>query len=622
MRAALGPALILLLGASASAGGDPSREKVLAAAREIDRLVEEDLAAHGEKPNPPLDDAGFVRRVFLDILGRIPTERELSDFLESSSSDRREALIDRLLASPASSSPLFNWLADLLRVKSNLQPGLSGEPYIHFLKESLAKNKPWDVLVRELLTASGPARKRGNGATGYYLRDRGMPEDNMSNTVTVFLGTRLECAQCHNHPFDRWTQLQYHEMVAFTGGLRYRDVELAQTPDGRRLRQLDEESRTAGKGPQESRAYNKLINMIRAAQHGISGGGDGVSRLPRDYQYDDAKPGQAVRAKAMFGTSPQTPEKDGRSREAYARWLTSPENPRFTTVIANRLWKRFFGRGVLEPVDNLRDATKAENPALLKHLETTMVALGYDVRQFIRVLANSRTYQREAVAKEPDDEQAFRFPGPLLRRMTAEQIWDSLLTLARDDVDGTLRPPGEAAETVYRDYERLLKLTSEDAKAFIELDLLREKDPARFRELQKKAEADGKPLLLTGRGGPSATSGLVRASELPQPAKPGHLLREFGQSGREQIEASHADSNVPQVLALRNGFVDKVILANSGSPARRAKDVAAVFRIVLSREPSAKEREGCAADVAKRGAAALSDLVWALVNTREFLFVR
>jgi hypothetical protein len=591
MRAAFGLAVVLLLRTPGSAGGDPSRERVLAAAREIDRLVEADLAANGMNPNPPLDDAGFARRAYLDILGRIPTERELTEFLASSSADRREALIDRLVASPASSSHLFNWLADLLRVRTRLQPGVSGEPYIHFIKESLAKNTPLDVFVRELLTASGPAHKRGHGATGYYLRDRGMPEDNMSNTVTAFLGTRLECAQCHNHPFDRWTQLQYHQMVAFTGGLRYRDPEFPNTPDGQRLEKLSDEMKTAGKGAQESRTYGRFINLIRMAGHGISGGGDGVTRLPADYQYDDAKPKQTVKAKAMFGETPALA-----SREAYAAWLTSPQNPRFTMVMANRLWKRFFGLGVIEPADNLRDATKPVNPALMKHLEAALIAAGYDLRQFIRVLANSRTYQREACRKEPDDDEVFRFPGPLLRRMTAEQIWDSLVTLAREDVDDSLRPPGEAAEAVYAEHERVLKLTSEEVKALV------------------KADAEGKPVPLLRRDRP-APSGLVRASELPQPAKPGHLLAEFGQSNRERIEASHADSTVPQVLALRNGFVDQVLLGTPGSPARRAKDVGAVFRTVLSREPSAEERE-------RWGSAALSDLVWALVNTREFLFVR
>jgi hypothetical protein len=615
MRAWLRPAFVLLLAVPASAAGDPSREKILAAAREIDRLVEADLAAHGLAANPPLDDEGFVRRVHLDLVGRIPTERERAAFLAGSGPDRREALIDRLSEAPGSSSHLFNWMADLLRVKSHLQPGVAGEPYIQFIKESLAQNKPWDAFVRELVTSSGSIHQRGHGATGYYMRDRGMPEDNMSNTVTLFLGTRLECAQCHNHPFDRWTQLQFHEMVAFTGGLRYQVAEFAKTPESRRLQGITQDLGAPGKTADQSQAVGRFINQVRKLAHGVSGDGEGLYRLPKDYAYDDAKPRQTVKARPIFG--PEVEVKDGRSREAYARWLTSPENPRFTTVIANRLWKRFFGLGLIEPVDNMRDTTKPVNPALMKHLETTLIALGYDLRRFIRVLAHSRAYQREACAKEPDADEGFRFPGPLLRRMKAEQIWDSLVTLAREDVDATLRPPGEAAEAVYRDYERLLTVTPDEAKAMVALDTLRTGDPAKYREALKTSAV----RMPEFRGGP-APAGLVRASELPQPARPEHMLGSFGQSAREQIDAASTEANVPQVLTLRNGFVDKFILGAPGSPARRAQDVAAVFRTVLSREPSARERERWAPDVAKRGSAALNDLIWALVNTREFIFVR
>lgn len=596
--------------------GDPAHEKIRAAAREIDRLIEADLAAHGLKPGPLLDDAGFARRIYLDLVGRIPTERELADFLSKSGEGGREALIDRLSASPASTSHLFNWIADLLRVKSHLQPGVAGEPYIQFIKESLAENKPWDVFVRELLTSSGPIHKRGNGATGYYMRDRGMPEDTMANTVTVFLGTRLECAQCHNHPFDRWTQLDFHQMVAFTGGLKYQVPEVAQTAEVRKLQALALELRGTGKEADRSQAVGRFGNQIRKLSHGVSGEGDGLYRLPKDYQYDDAKPLQAVKAKPIFG--PQVDVKDGRSREAYARWLTSPENPRFTLVIANRLWKRFFGLGLIEPVDNLRDGSKASNPALVKHLEATMIALRYDLRAFLRVLAYSRTYQREACATEPDPDEPFLFPGPLLRRMKAEQLWDSLVTLAREDVDATLRPPGEAAEPVYRDYERMLSLTPDEARAMVDLDTLRAADPARYREAMKAASKTEMPQF---RGGLTLT-GLVRASELFQPARSEHMLGALGQSSREQIDASSTEANVPQVLSLRNGFVDKYILGSAGTPARRAKDVASVFRTVLSREPSRQELDRWSPDVARRGSAALNDLVWALVNTREFIFVR
>ncbi len=696
-------AALILMALPVLGGPDPGpdrvpREKILAAAREIDRLVEADLAAHRLTPNAPLDDAGFLRRVYLDLVGRIPTEKETGDFLGSSATDRREALIDRLLDSPGYGSHLFNWMADLLRVKTQLTNNVSGEPYIHFIKESIAANKPWDVFVRDLLTASGPAHKRGHGATGYYLRDRGMPEDNMSNTITIFLGTRLECAQCHNHPFDKWTQLQYHEMVAFTGGLRYTDEGLSKSPEGQRLKEIGDSMRAAGKDRKENLEFREYRKLMQPLEYGVSGSGTGLYRLPKDYQYEDAKASQVVKAKAMFGKDVElavdapadkkapAPDKknpkkatgvkasDVNSREAYAKWLASPENPRFTTVIANRMWKRFFGLGVIEPVDNLRENTQAVNPALVKHLETVMTGLGYDLKQYIRVLVNSRTYQREASRKDLAEDAVYRFPGPMLRRMSAEQIWDSMVTLVVPDVDAALREPGEAAEQVYRNYERLLAVSPDEVKARVELEVLRTKDPAKYRELKKKQADDAKalaksdekikdlmdqakaakkkgddataqrlreeiqamekgPLLMPDMKGAyrkAGPGGLARASDLSQPMNAGHFLREFGQSDREQIEASHRESSVPQALSLLNGFVDKTLLPNAKAAVRQAvaaatspaDKVRALFRGILSRDPSTAERSLWTSDLEKRGDAAVKDLMWTLVNTHEFMFIR
>ena len=221
------PALLFVLAAwpSDDAVADRTTEIDRATAKRmaarIDAIVEQSLRENGLKPNPLASDATVLRRTYLATIGRIPSEAEVTNFARGSSSDKSLALIDDLLASDGYVSHQFNWWADLLRTRARLANRVSGEPYIHWLKQSLEENKPYDTMVRELLTAEGPSHKRGNGATGYYMRDFNMPEDNMSNTIRLFLGSRLECAQCHNHPFDKWTQKQYFEMVAFTGGMRY-----------------------------------------------------------------------------------------------------------------------------------------------------------------------------------------------------------------------------------------------------------------------------------------------------------------------------------------------------------------------------------------------------------------
>jgi hypothetical protein len=682
---AIGATLLLLLApASPAAEGDAPgalsrlpRSRIVAAAAEIDKCIDADLQAKGIKPNPQAGDAVFGRRVYLDLIGRIPTSAEAVAFLTSSDTDKRAALIDQLLESPGYDSHLFNWFADLLRVKSKMKSA-SGEAYIDYLKTEIEENTPYDELVRELLTSSGPALERGNGAVNYYLRDRGMPEDNMSNTVRIFLGTRLECAQCHNHPFDKWTQVQYYQMVAFTGGLQYKDTEYAKSDVAREVREIEKGLKGPGGPTQQAKSFNKMMQPL---SYGIHGTGTGSTRLPHDYKYPDGKPDQAVTAKTMFGeavavhsTAPGAAPKGNKkrvpprlagvgagSREQYAEWLTSPKNPRFATVIANRMWKRVMGLGVIEPVDDLRDDTVASNPALMEALRSLMVDVGFDLKQYLRTVCNTRAYQREAVRGDLPEGEPFHFQGPLLRRMSAEQMWDSLLTLVVPGLDDTLEgSDSPEAERVYKEYEELSHLTKDElqtmaneGKRKAKMDLkAKDEDPAaqqlarKIARAKKKGDEDevarltkelekksGKPLLMpAGKkgNGKRAAGDLVRASDLPQPAKPGHLVREFGQSDREQIETSHKDPAVPQVLTLLNGFVERRVTSNPRSVlvesialAKTAEEKLKVaFLGVLGRLPSAAEKALWIPDLSARATEASKDLVATLLNTHEFMFIQ
>jgi hypothetical protein len=677
--------ILLLAPASRAAEGDApgalnriSRARIIAAAAEIDRRIDADLQAAGLQPTPRTNDAVFARRVYLDLIGRIPTGAEAAAFLASSDPDKRAALIDHLLESPGYDSHLFNWFADLLRVKSKMKAA-SGEAYIDYLKTEIEENTPYDELVRELLTSSGPALERGNGAVNYYLRDRGMPEDNMSNTVRIFLGTRLECAQCHNHPFDKWTQLQYFQMVAFTGGLQYKDTDYNKSEVAQHVHEI-EKSLKGGAGPtQQAKSFNKMMQPLG---YGIHGTGSGAVRLPHDYKYPDAKPEQAVTAKTMFGeavhltpsTLPPAPAGKARkkmparaggagagSRETYADWLTSAKNPRFATVIANRMWKRVMGLGLIEPVDDLKEDTVASNPALMDYLRSLMVDVGFDLKQYLRTVCNTRAYQREAVRGDLAEGEPFHFQGPLLRRMTAEQIWDSLLTLVVPGLDETLEGAGSPeAERVYREYEELSHLSKEDLQAMatdgkkkgMAALKAKDEDPAlqelarRLARAKKKGDEDevarltkeiekksGKPLLMpAGKKGKraGADKDLVRASDLSQPAKPGHLVREFGQGDREQIEASHKDPAVPQVLTLLNGFVERRVTSNPKaalvaaiSAARTPEEkVTAAFMGVLGRPPAAAEKALWIPELSAKEATAVKDLTATLLNTHEFMFIQ
>ena len=201
--------------ATGKASAKPAFHPHLAAAR-IDALVEKKLADQKLKPNALTTDEVFLRRVYLDVIGRVPTQKEAVDFLNSKEADKRAKLIDALLASDGYAQNFYNFWADVLRHKTTGIGGgqsiTAGLAYTKWIKDSLRENKPYDQFVREMLTASGKTYE--NGAVGFYIRDYNMPLDNMAVTTQIFLGTSIVCAQCHNHPFDKWTQMDYYQIAA------------------------------------------------------------------------------------------------------------------------------------------------------------------------------------------------------------------------------------------------------------------------------------------------------------------------------------------------------------------------------------------------------------------------
>ncbi|MBK8039074.1 MAG: DUF1549 domain-containing protein [Verrucomicrobiaceae bacterium] len=462
MKSLLACSIIVTFWLGTIARADP---KVYAAADAIDALLARDWAANNLTPNAPADDSVFVRRIYLDVVGRIPTSREAEEFLASREEGRRAALIDKLLASEGYVQNYFHYWADVLRVQSKDQQ--TGPAYVHFVKDALRSNKPYDVFVREMIAGEGKAWS--HGAIGYYRRDRGMPLDNMASTVRIFLGTRIECAQCHNHPFDKWTQKQFYEMAAFTFGAEIRDFgggvaggisdlvreqgmairttfkqpEWPKNPTneadrlaywaevekvGRARREAEEALHQA------ERFYNQ--SLYRGNPHYLKVTFDERRKvtLPPDYQYDDAKPKSVVEAAAIMGKA-CTPLPGETRVQAYARWLANPDNDRFNKVVVNRLWKKAFGLALIEPLDDLTDTTVAMNPELLSHLEKLMVSLNYDMKAYLRILFNTSTYQRQASHEEVAHGTAYHFTGPVLRRMTAEQLWDSFVTLINPNPD-------------------------------------------------------------------------------------------------------------------------------------------------------------------------------------------
>jgi hypothetical protein len=732
------------------------------ASQQIDTLLAADWAKHNLKPNPPASDEVFVRRVYLDVIGRIPTYREATDFLSAKDAQKRAKLIDTLLASEGYAQNFFPYWADILRAQTEAPGGaVTSTAYLNYIKESLRTNKPYDQFVRGMIGAQG--RAWDAGGIGYYMRDRGMPLDSFATTARIFLGTRIECAQCHNHPFDKWTPMQFYQMTAFSYGVNTSDalggvLAQAQKLDRKRGLQAYANRKTRGVDYKENlaliqeseRSYDYALSFVRGPlSFSLVNFTDRKLLLPHDYQYSDAKPKTPVPAATMMG-KPVTAAPGENCLQEYAQWMTSPDNPRFTTVVANRLWKKLFGLGLIEPVDEMKDETVAMNPELMAHLEKLMVSVGYDLKAYLRVLLNTQTYQRAVSREEVAMGASYHFTGPLLRRMTAEQMWDSFValispapdapnTLAREraedqviqakkitDALETLTPE-EALEAidkiaqVGRDLkERAKEVVAQVAAAEVAGDKAKAKElsstlnlkrthvPMRQAAndflyapaLRRLAEQHGaKPAPPTAPGangsGPNATGEVmaaegkfaaienirvpgydrpqktadeeradtereeqswreeaathgvpekdhtkfvefrrsvarewVRAAELPSPAPRGHYLREFGQSDRETTENANLDASVPQALALMNSaLLPRVLdrfsqlmlsLRDASTPDAQAD---AIYLTLLSRQPTTHEREAWQA-AQQTGLTSAEDLIYALLNTRQFIFIQ
>lgn len=670
---------------AAGAEGNPAylaNATVAKAASVIDTLVATGLkranperVKGGKAPitgfNAPCNDEQFVRRVYLDIVGRIPNHDEATSFIANSNKDKRAKLIDMLLDSPGYNSHMYNYLSEMLRVKDNFEAdNVRGIPYINWLQKQVERNVSWDKMVYEMLTAKGKMwdKKDGeyNGAAGYLLRDAGMPLDNLANTLAVFLGTDVACAQCHDHPFSDWTQHQFFEMASFFGATTTR-YQRRMADKGRKNKDgmpavnmaaklMPEVEALVTKGGGDiTRVRNGLQNFIGANNQSINDMDQNTMKLPHDYKYPDDKPLAPVAPKFItwskedkaLAAYKQKTKVEEDLRGSFAAWATHPTNPRFAMAIANRMWKRAFGQGVNEPVTNIDDPKQSANPELLSHLAEEMKRLKFDLKGFMRILYNTRAYQSEATTEHIAMGEPYYFQGPLLRRMTAEQSWDSYMTLVLGDPDKYKKP----LEDLYsKSIDLDLYNPKLDAQTILmKYDAYRKMD-AKERAMMGGglAEAGGEGMMMEGAGKAAKSTkkeaapdmmmenaslnygGLVlrRAAELEQPARPGHFLIEFGQSPRNLIDGSSKIGSVPQVLMMMNGKAQEMLTNNDSLIFRTmekvkspSEKVEALFMSVLSRRPTMQEK-----DIAKRALSSGDDgyanMIWALINTREFIFVQ
>ena len=585
-----------------------SVDQIKSASLWVDRTVGNALIKKGIQPNKQTDDFVFVRRVYLDVAGRIPTDVEARDFLNDKDPDKRRKLVDQLLVSDGYRSHLFNWMADLLRHRGKLRRS-NFNHYERWLKDQIAQNSPWDEMVYAMLTAEGTLAN--SGPTGYLLRDPGMPLDNLSNTLNIFLSANVSCAQCHDHPLADWTQREFYELAAFFGATDVSDRDPRKVgnklklPDG----SLSKQDVASAVAQNLARVHTKSSQTLK---------------FPDDYAYSDVEPGSPVDPLLfIWGDEELTVEVDetdpGKLRENFAEWLTHKKNPRFAIAIANRLWKRFFGLGVQEPLEDLDDLTKASNPELLQLLGKVMVAADFDLREFQRVILNSKAYQAvSSVTPSSGDSENYLFPGPILRRMSAEQAWDSILALVLGTSLDDYKVDRSNRVTRYDfPYEQM---NPDEVREKV---LLMKKN-GYLKSNQRIVEADfvdGKrPIKMNDEF-------LLRASELSQPAPDNHFLRMFGQSSRDLVNDSSVEGSIPQSLMLMNGGVQNLLYdreARLSKMLKRSGDfksaVQFLFLSFFCRPPTPDEMntiEQAIAEGMKK-----EDLTWALFNSTEFLFVQ
>jgi hypothetical protein len=396
-RTGAGLCAVALLVLGVNAAGPPSADKpdrsddVLVMSRIIDRHINAGLKDRGITPAPRADDYEFVRRVYLDLAGRTPKVSEVRAFLDDRAADKRSKLIERLLRSSNYINHFTHVWRSMLIGNSTNQMAQGFAPQIeNWARSRVRDNMRYDRMVRELITVSvGGGGRRGfapamaeGGPAAFFQINENKPDQLAAATSRLFLGVKLECAQCHDHPFANWSRKQFWEYTAFFGGIKTRGTaDMFQPPsDDPDVREI------------------KIGDTDKTAK-----------------------------AKFLDGSEPKW--KEGSStREILAEWVTDPNNPFFAKAISNRMWEHFFGIGLVDPVDDFRDENPPSHPELIKDLAKGLVAANFDLKFLIRAICNSEAYQRSSQLTHPSQEDLRSFARMPLKGLTPEQVFDSLAT--------------------------------------------------------------------------------------------------------------------------------------------------------------------------------------------------
>jgi len=499
------------------AGGEYGNVKPL---NRIDELVFAKLRKLGIPPSDLSSDAEFLRRIYLDVIGTLPTPEEVTRFLADPSTDKRRRWIEHLLARPEFADFWALKWGDLLRVKRGFPIHLWDKgvwAYSRWIRQSLAENKPYDQFVRELLTAQGSGYR--DGAANYY---RAVPSKDpqtwAETTAITFLGVRLDCAHCHNHPFESWTWDDNYGLAAF----------------------------------------------FKVGLKGTGEWGEEVVFFKPDSLVRHARTGQAVYPKFLGGDEVSfAPNEDPRVK--LAEWITSPQNPWFARNAVNRVWYWLLGRGIVHEPDDFRHTNPPENPELLDYLAKEFVEHKFDMKHIFRLVLNSRVYQLSSKPNPWNVNDTKHFSHYAIKRLSAEQLLDAVSQAAEAPEKFPGLPLGY----------RAIQLPDSEVSSFF--------------------------LDLFGRPPRDITCECERSRETSMP------------QALYLINSEHLESKVTQ------GQRIKRLLAQGRSDDEILTEL---YLATLSRFPTPEERKKTITYLANQPQRerALQDVLWALLNTKEFMF--
>lgn len=482
--------------------------------RRIDERLAQRWQEAGVKPAASASDAEFVRRAYLDLTGRIPRVAEVRAFLSDNRLDRRALLIETLLTKPDHATHFANiWRGFLLPDGNNVQQFGGAGAFEGWLRGKFADNERYDKVVAELLLANGQINQ--SGPVLFYTSLELKPEELAASTSRAFLGVQIQCAQCHDHPFDHWKQQDFWGYAAFFARLTR---------------------------PQGQQQFALAVSDAK----------EGEVKLPNK--------DEIVRPRFLRGDA-YTDREGLTRRHALASWLTSAQNPYFARAAVNRVWAQLFGRGIVSPVDDLGEHNAPSHPELLDELATYFARTGFDMRNLIRTLANTQAYQLSSSLAEGDNAPPELFSRMAMKTLTAEQLYDCLaVAVCRRE---TPVAGGQSAGFQGFDQNRQVFLNRFRAPAGLSSDY-----------------HGGIPQALTLMNG-----GLV-------------------------ADATHLEKSDVLVSLAAPFFSDQ-------------QRVATLFLTTLSRPPSETERVKFEGYVNARSSpqekqAALSDILWALLNSAEF----